>query len=341
MHDNRLSVVCTARNDNHGGDLLHRMRLFVEGLCNQCDRWQLAGELIVVDWNPPGDRPPLAEAISWPVARGGLVIRIITVPAAVHAHLEYADKLPLFQMVAKNVGIRRARERFVLATNIDVLFSDRLVRRMFSGRMRTDRMYRVDRHDCPTSGLLEMPAGKRLEHCRRNTIRINRRDGSLNLQTGHFHVIYPAYTWRSRFHEYCQDHGWHAVTSRCRLHTNACGDFTLMARERWHELHGYAEFKMYSMHLDSLLCHAAHNRGIREVVWGGDCRVYHLEHQQGSGWSPEGEKALNARLDRAGVPQLSHEQFQQWAIGMRRDGGMIFNQSDWGFGNDIFPEHCC
>ena len=32
----RLSVVVTARNDNHGGDMLQRMQIFVGGLLGQC-----------------------------------------------------------------------------------------------------------------------------------------------------------------------------------------------------------------------------------------------------------------------------------------------------------------
>ena len=33
-----LSVVATARNDNHGGALLERMQIFVNGVIEQCER---------------------------------------------------------------------------------------------------------------------------------------------------------------------------------------------------------------------------------------------------------------------------------------------------------------
>src|SRR5262249_12417724 len=33
------------------------------------------------------------------------------------------------------------------------------------------------------------------------------------------------------------------------LHTNACGDFTLLAREDWARLRGYAEWPIFSWHL--------------------------------------------------------------------------------------------
>ena len=57
---------------------------------------------------PSGDRPPLAEVLDLPPA-AALPVRIIEVPHETHATLDHADRLPLFQMIAKNVGIRRAR----------------------------------------------------------------------------------------------------------------------------------------------------------------------------------------------------------------------------------------
>src|SRR5262249_33856914 len=37
-----------------------------------------------------------------------------------------------------------------------------------------------------------------------------------------------------------------------RLHTNACGDFTLLSRENWFRFAGYPEWVMYSWHIDSV-----------------------------------------------------------------------------------------
>ena len=52
-----LSVVATARNDNHGGNLLGRMQIFVDAWINQAKRHNLASELILVEWNPPAGKP--------------------------------------------------------------------------------------------------------------------------------------------------------------------------------------------------------------------------------------------------------------------------------------------
>ena len=49
-----------------------------------------------------------------------------------HGCYAHAEALPLYQMIAKNVGPLRARGEFLLATNIDILFSDELM--AFLGR---------------------------------------------------------------------------------------------------------------------------------------------------------------------------------------------------------------
>ncbi len=68
-----LSLVVTARNDDHGGNLLDRMQAFVSGWISQARRYSIPSELIIVEWNPPPDRPRLAEALEWPsdLARAG------------------------------------------------------------------------------------------------------------------------------------------------------------------------------------------------------------------------------------------------------------------------------
>jgi hypothetical protein len=123
------------------------------------------------------------------------------------------------------------------------------------------------------------------------------------------------------------------------LHTNACGDFTLMAREHWVDLRGYAEFDLYSMNIDSLLCCAAHYAGIREEMLEDPIRIYHIEHDMGSGWTPEGQKRLFDRLTAKGIGWLDWPVVTSWATEMERLGStMIFNRENWGLADDDLPE---
>jgi hypothetical protein len=121
------------------------------------------------------------------------------------------------------------------------------------------------------------------------------------------------------------------------LHTNGCGDFTLMAREHWLTLRGYPEFDLFSMNLDSVFCYSAHHAGFREAVLDDPLRIYHIEH--GSGWTPEGQTQLFTRLAAKGIPYVDNRQVMAWAAGMRQlNAPMIFNLDDWGLAAEQLPE---
>ena len=172
-----LSVVATSRNDDHGGHLLNRMQQFIDGFVIQCKRHRLNAELILVEWNPPPDRKSLAEALRFPADKGPCAIRIITVSPQLHATLQQADRLPLFQMIAKNVGIRRAYGRYVLATNIDILFSDETIK-FIRQKLKPGRLYRVDRADVPMDTQVYDDFDQTLLFCEKNKFRIHGKRGS-------------------------------------------------------------------------------------------------------------------------------------------------------------------
>ncbi len=405
-----LSIVATSRNDDHGGNLLRRMQAFVDGFAEQCRRHTLEAELILVEWNPPADRPPLAEALHWPQGDGAFTIRIIRVPPAMHARLACSDRLPLFQMIAKNVGIRRARGDFVLATNIDILFSDALVRFM-RDRLRRSNLYRVDRYDVPGDIPVAASVATVLEFCKINTFRINRRDGVYMIKE---RKLYPIHETATGLMRAWAESAWRGFTGLChqaarqgllavrrglgwrpwrpwrlprlprrtrraghgfmaalvgalrrslergtasvvsivvalrrlfeipRLHTNACGDFTLMARDDWFRMRGYPEWEIFSWHLDSVLVHQAYGNGLRIVELDDPMRAYHIEHGLGSGWSREGEEFLFARLERAGITCLSNDDFVRIARKIRADAKtkrpIVFNDDGWGFACVELPE---
>ncbi|HEV2688995.1 MAG TPA: hypothetical protein VGV35_10580, partial [Bryobacteraceae bacterium] len=115
------------------------------------------------------------------------------------------------------------------------------------------------------------------------------------------------------------------------VHTNACGDFTLMARDHWFDLRGYPEFDMFSMNLDSMLCIAAHHGGAREEMLEDPMRIYHIEHGSGSGWTPEGQAKLFDRIAALGLSFVDNEDVLAWAAQMAKlNAPMIFNHHDWG-----------
>ena len=107
----------------------------------------MPAEIIIVDWNPVKGLPGLAAVLNLPPEANYCRGRVITVPTALHQRLKYSEELALFQMIAKNVGIRRAQGQFILASNIDIIFSNELIEFIAKQTLDSQRLYRVDRND--------------------------------------------------------------------------------------------------------------------------------------------------------------------------------------------------
>ena len=191
----QLSVVAVSRNDDHGGDMLGRMQHFVNGVIAQCRKHELKAELILVEWNPPPSRPALDEVLDWPQDFGPVTVRIVTVPPDVHAQFPHSEKLPLFQMIGKNVGIRRARGRYVLATNVDILLDDETVIYL-RDRLTPGTVLRVDRYDVPGDLNKGVSFDRVLAECRRRFFQINTRFGTLDVRRRRFVGPAGGIQWR-------------------------------------------------------------------------------------------------------------------------------------------------
>ena len=123
-----LSTVLFSRNDDHGSNMFLRMQLCIGTLISQMEKYQIPSELILVEWNPPENKPLLKDVFPWPKVLNYCKIKVIIVPQEIHNRYEHSDLFPMHTKIAPNVGIRRARGRFVLSTSVDCLLSDELVK---------------------------------------------------------------------------------------------------------------------------------------------------------------------------------------------------------------------
>ena len=282
--------------------------------------------MILVEWCPLPDAPPLAEAVA------GLPARVITVPREVAQQaFEQADEIALWIYAAKNVGIRRARAPFVLATNPDVLYTPALFRAIAKATLDAHSFYRTSRYDVAGVSTEERPRDQ-LEHARRSIVRVNLVGNSLRFDppTGGRAVAKGVRRYNALQRAIAP------ATPEARaerpnewLHTNASGDFFLMHRDRWAELHGYPEFASAG-HLDSYICVMAAAAGLRQVILGGRKRLYHLEHERAIEWGRPGAAAHY---------HVPYETFLDAAQGMLRAGApTLFNDESWGLGGVELPE---
>jgi len=367
----KFSFVATSRNDDHGGDVLRRTQSFVDRLAEQCARHQVHCELVLVDWNPPRSRKPLAEVLGWPAGSAWFSARVITVSPALHRRLECSRRLAMFQMIAKNVGIRRTLGDYVIATNIDIIFSDALFKWLRSGAMLEGVLYRSDRWDIPNEIQLEPDLDRLLQRARDEAVRHNLEDGTYVRRDGAFRNI-SGPRFDGTFYQPLErlltglkgsladddpvprDKILPALNRilstdlpRLRrefliptLHTNACGDFTMMARRDWFALRGYPEWNIFSWHIDSIIVYQAHYYGLPIETLGAAAVHYHIEHDYGSGWTPEGAGSLWARLSERGIPFISYQRFNELVFEMQDSAEQgvlkLYNDPDWGFdGRDL------
>lgn len=347
-----LSVVAASRNDDHGGDPLHRTQIFINCFAEQCDKFKLPAELILVDWNPVPDRPGLAAVLQLPPESEYCSARVITVPAVLHRTIKYSDRLAFFQMIAKNVGIRRALGSFVLATNIDIVFSDELIAYLAKQNLDPKFMYRVDRYDIKSDLPVDASSELVLDKAWKSIIRTNRR---ANLQE----VLDPLYGYDQACRD-CEPHtkkvapsdkinlvnddgSWqlrpHPNSPIEHLNTNACGDFTLLSKEGWAAIRGYPDFEAFSFNIDSMGLVMAHYHGYREASLLPPCVCFHIEHGLGSGYTPEGEQTLFDRIRKKRILSPEWPVLNVWVDRMREQQRAIaFNREDWGLADYNLPE---
>lgn len=356
-----FSIVVTSRNDNHGGDLTTRTQVFIDSLYAQCDRHKVHAELIFVEWNPPADRQPIQKEMSWPNSEY-LHTRIVHVPPEEHLKIDHGDRLPLFQMIGKNVGIRRSVGKFVLATNVDLIFSDGIFERFATMSLDKDTIYIASRFDVSADLPADASIEALLKHCEQNVLRENLADGLYDRAANKWQWRRPpnyqrkielvaaiAMNYSGAAIDFIRLGGgtdggrtmsrqhlqrellYERRMKLAKLHTNACGDFTLASRKIWDRMKGYAEMPMFSMHLDSLFLITAAHAGIRQHSLPNSAPVYHIEH--GSGWSFEGEEAMNKRIDERGVPRLSFDELREIDFQLGSGETREFADDNWGLHN--------
>jgi len=310
-----LSVVVVGRNDGYGGDFRKRMQYSVDALLSLSEQVGLRVELVVVEWNPPQSRERLSDALAWPDGRTGSV-RIVEVPKSVHQQFTNAEEMPVFEYVAKNVGIRRATGDYILCTNPDIIFNEELLAFFADEDLSPDCFYRMGKFNVDTVPESMHTVDDVLDHCR-NTVR----DVAVMNQGYVDPDVVPPYERKAT--------GIQHVTTPASIDEvfmQAAGDFLLMSEGAWNEIRGYPELGS-NLHVDAMGCLLAAGHGLDQVILCDPLRIYHQTHDRDA---------------REGRPKMSHERLIE--VGNRllspdeenQEG--IRNDSTWGLQDEDLPE---
>ena len=116
-------------------------------------------EVVFVEWNPPAGR----ELLSTGLEKSFSCLRAYVVSPEIQESICRNAHLPLLEFHAKNVGIRRARSNWIVATNADTAFGPDTIRRLLRTKLTDDVVWSAQRIDIPWREGRE--TGLRLRDC--------------------------------------------------------------------------------------------------------------------------------------------------------------------------------
>jgi hypothetical protein len=273
-----ITFVTYGRNDGYTPSYVARVRRAAKCLAGQLERAGIDAEIIVADWNPPADRPHLIDILDLPSKLEHVSVRGIVVGPEHHRGYVGSQERGIHAGEAANVGIRRARGRFVTPKASDTFFSPQTIAMLTRRDLDEGSVYRIDRHDVAIDdeAIWDLDDAALLARLQQMP------------STPHAWIEQAAH-WGLR-----------------NLHTNACGDFTLMSIRHWQRLRGHPrDDTVLTLDIDSLVMHAAAAIGVRECRWPDDCRVYKPSHgnlhssrviQIWTGWQRTLDKFLSDKV---------------------------------------------
>ncbi|MCX7744776.1 MAG: hypothetical protein N2167_09475 [Flavobacteriales bacterium] len=329
-----LSIIVTSRNDAHRLDLISRLRTTIDQWSKLCNEYRLATEYLMIEWNPPPEKPPLKSILQGIPLNEFFKIRIITVSETIHRKIDPQNTIPLHQMIAKNVGIRRAYGEFLLCTNLDIFPDSLLIQEIAKKTLQPGIFYRANRCDVPDN--IYTIANHELENYSRN--HIIRRMGMDARWPGL--KVYKKQYCIYRYSLFRPSYPLLLILKRiilgekkfniARIDKEACGDFTLMSKHDWLKVQGYHEFPGYPLHIDSLALIKASLIGIKQHIFNKQCCVYHIDHT--GSWTEETAHTLQIKK-----PYMTWKEIEKIILRMK-EGFFIYNDPEWGLLNEKLSE---
>jgi hypothetical protein len=295
--------------------------MFVDMLCSSISASNVDAELLIVEWNPPPNRARLIDAVSWPKYMRKGSLRVVTVPESIHMSLPNSDKMPIFEYIAKNVGIRRAKGKHIVATNPDIIFCSSMVTYLSSdSNLDSQMFYRANRYDVakeiPLSGTREIE-----NFCKLNWSAVHDRAGRFGRSE---------YNWFNKCGIYFNSNLTAAklvhdfMPYPYSIHTYTSGDFMLMSKENWLRMRAYPELKTHG-HIDDYMCFLASLFLKQRVL---PYPIYHQEHSKH-------EQKGRPETDQRGIYKLFSQSNSVQNIEAEK---LTPNTDEWGLGGTILPE---
>ena len=286
-----ISVILYGRNDSHGYNLHKRAAISINCIAEVLS--DPDDEILFVDYNTSNDLPTFIEAIyDTLTARAKTRLRVFRVRPQLHARMVERTHLSALEPHSRNIAIRRsnARNRWILATNTDMIFLPRDSVSSLSEAVRDlgDGQYIVPRFELPEP-LWES---------------FSRSDPEAVLSA-------------------CQELGpklhMHEIAIRAPyMRFDSPGDFQLAPRKALFDIHGFDERMTQGWHADSNMCKRLYLfYGNRTESLAHRVKAYHCDHTRVATLAHRLDIKLENNLQEFvyGVEDpVAHHQAETWGV---------------------------
>jgi len=374
----KYSFIVASRNDNHGGNMRAKNIFFINRWLHSIKKYNLNCELIIVDWN---SKIPLRKIIKTSLSKKKETIKIIEVPARIHEKIKNSKKINFFQMIAKNVGARRANGKFLIFTNVDIIFSEKFFSYLKNNTIKNETIYRTNRHDVDLKNLkkylisediiekltthiqkinytYDIKKNKKiylrktfinlLIQLGRNALHIslliciNFIDFLANLiklKTPNIKLLKLKKIILNNlklFKDMFNINNLKTLFDK-KLHTNACGDFTMIDKKSFYKMSGYNEFEGFSWHIDSLLLFKAYYYFKLNFI-NLKFPIYHINHEPGKTYS-ENKKISIKKIKRIKLDFITDEKLLNLIKNYRLKKLDNNDKKNWGLAEEKLSIH--
>jgi hypothetical protein len=278
----KISAVIVSRNDNYGGHLNERATYCFNSAIDTYD------EVIYIDWNSPTHS--LLYDIKDNIQFKGNFKHIVIsseIASILTNHDLNAQKC--CEVLARNIGLRRASGDWLISTNIDIIHPRRDQLEETITNLDSKTFYTIGRRHIDW---------KMIKEFNNNEIIFNqwkelRNYYSINSE--------PSYHLKDLVHD-------EYSLIAC------CGDYQIASKEVWNTIRGFEEDLIYSLYTDTNVQKKAIMYGFKlKAIYNP--ALFHIEHGKGGGGFLDGINKVTNDPYRAMVYQKETQNSDSWGFG--------------------------
>jgi len=278
----KISAVIVSRNDNYGGNLKDRATYCINSAIETYD------EVFYVDWN--SSTHSLFYDIEDNLKLKGNLNHIVITPEIASQLTNYdPNAQKCCEVLARNIGLRRATGDWIVSTNIDIIAPKRKELEETLKKSENNTFYTISRRHLTWEMIEEFHSGER------------KYDDWEKLRD---HLIETSE--ERHFEE-------KTVTEDDYSIINCCGDFQISTRYVWDEIRGMEEELIYPLYADTNVQKKAAMHGFNLKALYNPA-LFHIDHGKGGGGFLTGINKVTNNPHRAITNQVKTQNTSNWGF---------------------------